>query len=301
MLAPICLFTYNRLSETKRTVSALQDNFLAKESDLFIFSDGAKNKVGVIKVSEVRAFLKSITGFKSITIFESAVNKGLANSIITGVTQILKNHETIIVLEDDLVTSPNFLDFMNQAIEYYEHSSKIISISGYTLNLPCLTNYDADFYLGHRASSLGWATWQNKWCTIDWDISDYHSFKKDFKQQLKFFKHGNDMPRMLKSHMEGKLDSWAIRWCYHQFKQELVTVFAAKSKVNHIGEGDDATNSRGAIKFRTPLDSSDQRNFKFSSEYVFDKKIIKDFKSVFSIKTRALAKLKSIILKLFQL
>ena len=108
MLAPICLFTYNRLTEKKQTVEALQKNFLTKESELFIFSDGAKNEEGVLKVNEVRAFLKGISGFKSVTIFESKQNKGLANSIIAGVTQIIEKYGVVIVLEDDLITSPTF-------------------------------------------------------------------------------------------------------------------------------------------------------------------------------------------------
>lgn len=296
-LAPVVLFTYNRLFETKQTVEALQKNFLAKESELFIFSDGPKNIEGKEKVDAVRNYLDFIDGFKTVQIKESPLNKGLANSIIDGVTEIIEQYGNVIVLEDDLVTSPNFLDFMNQALDFYKNSSKVISISGYTLNLPSLNNYHLDYYFGYRASSLGWGTWIKKWKNIDWNISDYPNFKKDYKQQLKLFNLGNDMPGMLKNQMRGKIDSWAIRWCYHQFKQELITVFAAKSKITHIGDGEDATNASGTIKFNTPLDIGLQRKYNFNSELEVNKNLIKEFKSKFSIKTRAFDKLKRIARK----
>lgn len=296
-LAPVCLFTYNRLKETIKTVEALKLNYLAPQSELFIFSDGAKDINCTEKVEAVRKYIRNISGFKTIIIHESFNNKGLANSIISGVSQIIEKYEKVIVLEDDLVTSSNFLNFMNQALDFYEDSAKIISISGYTLDLPSLNNYNKDYYLGFRASSWGWGTWLKKWDNIDWHVSDYSAFKRDYILQLNFFNIGSDMPRMLKHQMEGHIDSWAIRWCYHQFKHELITIFAAKSKVKHIGNGEDATNAVGAIKFDTPLDLGEQMNFNFYLELEFNEKITKEFKSKFSIKTRVLDKLKKIVKK----
>jgi GT2 family glycosyltransferase len=111
-LAPITLFVYNRLDHTIDTVMALQKNDLSKESELFIFSDGPKNKDDEKKVLAVRKYIKSIKGFKKVTIFESKKNKGLANSIISGVTKIINKYGRIIVLEDDIVTSKYFLIFL---------------------------------------------------------------------------------------------------------------------------------------------------------------------------------------------
>ena len=290
-LAPIVVFTYNRLTETIQTIEALQRNYLAKESELFIFSDGAKNIEGRVKVEAVRAYLKTIQGFNSIQIKESPNNKGLANSIIDGVTEIIEEYGQVIVLEDDLVTSPNFLDFMNQALDYYKNTPDVISISGYTLDLPSLPKCNKDFYIGLRASSLGWGTWIDKWGNIDWDVEDYSNFRQDYRKRLKFFKIGSDMPGMLKRQMSNKIDSWAIRWCYHQFKYNFITVFASKSKVNHIGDGEDATNAVGATKFHTPIDTGSQRTFKFDRNKKIDKKILKEFSDKFSLTTRALGKL----------
>lgn len=285
-LAPICLFTYNRLEETQQTLKALQNNFLAENSELFIFSDGWKNEKSKAQIIEVREFLKTVQGFKNITIFEAKKNKGLANSIISGVTKVLTNYENVIVLEDDLVTAPNFLNFMNQSLNYYKDNEKIFSISGYTLDLPSLKELQNDVYLGVRASSWGWATWQNRWNEIDWDIKDYSYFKKSLIEKRTFNQGGSDMSTMLKNQMEGNIDSWAIRWCYNQFKKEQYTVFPKKSKLISIGFGNTATHTKKTTRFNTELDESNNTKFTFEDNMHLNKKLTQQFKNKFSIISR---------------
>ena len=119
-LAPIVIFVYNRPNHTRQTVEALRKNELANESELFIYADAPKNENAVVKVNEVREYIKSVDGFKKVTIIHREKNWGLANSIIDGVTKIVNEYGKIIVLEDDLITSPNFLSFTNQALDFYE-------------------------------------------------------------------------------------------------------------------------------------------------------------------------------------
>lgn len=290
-LAPICLFTYNRLSETIQTVEALQRNCLAPESKLFIFSDGAKDEKSSHKVEAVRQFLITIQGFKSVEIFESTMNKGLANSIISGVTQIIEQYGKIIVLEDDLITSPNFLDFMNQALDYYLGHPQIHSVSGYCLNLPSLINYPKDYYLGFRASSWGWGTWQDKWENIDWEVKEYKNFKKNPLKQIQFMRGGSDMSQMLKSQMKGRIDSWAIRWCFDQFNKDMLTVFPSKSKIISIGFGENATHTKKTKRFLTSLDDGAQRKFSFEENPSLNKLLIREFRNKFSIVSRLKDKL----------
>lgn len=290
-LAPICFFTYNRLFETQQSIIALQKNNLALDSDLYIFSDGYKNEVEKSKVKEVRKYIKSVSGFKSVTIFESSNNKGLANSIISGVTQIINKYEKVIVLEDDLITAPNFLDFMNQALRFYQESPLIHSISGYTMDLPGLSKYTLDYYLGYRASSWGWGTWKDKWQDVDWEVKDYHKFKKSLFRQIKFMRGGSDLPKMLKNQMQGKIDSWAIRWCFNQFQNDRFTIFPARSKLVTIGMGEDATHTKQTKRFETKLDIGNETLFHFDKEPEKNKKLIKEFAQKFSIKNRLLEKL----------
>lgn len=294
-LAPICLFTYNRLDETQQTVSALQHNYLAAESELFIFSDGPKKEHDIEKVNEVRRFICTITGFKKITIFKSVENKGLANSIITGVSKIVKQYGKIIVLEDDLITSPNYLDFMNQALNFYERNPSIHSISGYSLDLPSLKYFHCDYYFGYRASSWGWATWKDKWESTDWEVADYIKFKYNILQQLKFMRGGSDMPKMLKSQMKGKIDSWAIRWCFSQFQNNQLTVFPSISKVVSIGFGPNATHTKHSTKFETRLDTQNKRNFVFSDKILIYSQLNKESRRKFSFLSRLIEFLNSLL------
>lgn len=287
-LAPICVFTYNRLEETKQTITALQNNFLAKESELFVFSDGPRNEQSVVKINEVRNYLKTIEGFKTIEIIESKENKGLAKSIISGVTTILERYSSIIVIEDDLVTTPNFLDFMNSALSFYSNDEKIFSISGYTLNLPSLKYEEKDFYFGYRASSWGWGIWKDRWLPIDWELNAYADFLKDKRAIQKFKRGGSDMPRMLRNQMTGKIDSWAIRFCFHQFKEELYTVFPTISKLASIGFSSEATHTSGTKRFLTRVDTSLNRDFKFDNFKKVNEKLAKEFASFFSLKNRIL-------------
>jgi hypothetical protein len=289
--APICLFTYNRLEETKKTVKALEDNFLAKESDLFIYSDGPKNESDLDKVLQVRSFLKSIEGFKSIVLIKSETNKGLANSIISGVSEVIKIRKKVIVLEDDLITSPNFLNFMNQSVLYYVNDPKVFSISGYTMDVKGLDILEEDFYFGCRASSWGWATWSDRWESVDWEVSKYKNFISNKKAILKFNIGGSDMTRMLKSQMIGKIDSWAIRFCFQQYIDNMVCVFPKISKVQSIGFSKDATHTVGAKKFLTKLDDSNKTSFKFNNFIKYDEKLIKAFGDKFSIVQRIKDKL----------
>ncbi len=298
-LAPIVIFTYNRLQEIRRTIDALQKNHLAGQSNVYIFSDGAKNLGDAEKVTAVREYLKTIEGFEKITITEAKSNMGLANSIIAGVSKVFENYDKIIVLEDDLVSSKNFLDFINQALDFYDSSEEIISVSGYTRDLPILQNYKKDYYLGYRASSLGWGTWKSRWTQVDWEVADYLEFRSNKKLKRRMARIGSDMPGMLKNQQEGVIDSWAIRWCYHQFKYDLKCVFASTSKLNHIGIDNNATNASNELQFSTPLDIGDKTQFHFDLRPKVDSQLVKEFRSAYSIKSRTRNRLRKIVKKTF--
>ncbi|MFD2035781.1 glycosyltransferase [Belliella marina] len=293
-LAPICLFTFNRLDETIKTVEALKKNHLALYSELYIFSDGPKNDIQKTKINEVRNYLHTIDGFKNVTIIESTINIGLANSIINGVSKVIKTHSRVIVIEDDLVTSSNFLDFMNQAIDFYKNDKNVISISGFTLPLPGLKSCNQDYYFGVRASSWGWGTWQDRWEDVDWEMKNYDKFIQQKPLRRKFREGGSDMVRMLNNQNKGKIDSWAIRFCFHQFNKGMFTVFPSKSKIYSIGFSKDATHTKSVSRFDTKLDDSDQRQFLFKLYENPDKQLLKEFRSFFSIQKRLLDKVKSI-------
>jgi len=234
-LSPIVLFVYNRPWHTRQSIEALQKNELAKDSELYIYSDAPKNENARGKVAEVREYIKNIDGFKRVTIIERNKNFGLANSIIDGVTKTVNTYGKIIVLEDDLVTSPYFLKFMNEALDFYKNNDLIMSISGYTYPFEIPQNYKEDVFLFYRSSSWGWASWRERWNKVDFEVKNYSHILKNKKLQKKINKGGEDLFDILKIQMSGKIDSWAIRFALSHSLHDSYVLYPSKSLVHNIG------------------------------------------------------------------
>lgn len=292
-LAPICLFTYNRLEETQKTITALQNDFLASKSKLIIFSDGPKDCKTKIQVDLVRKYLNTITGFKSIKIVESSKNKGLGDSIIDGVTEVLGKYARVIVLEDDLRCTPNFLSYMNETLDYYENDSRIISVCGYGLKIKKPKDYHADVYLYGRSSSWGWATWQDRWIKIDWEVKDWKVFKDDAKAIKAFNYNGSDMFKMLKSVTEGEANSWAIRFSYAQFVQNKYSIMPFYSKIENCGFGKQATNTKfNYSRFEIELDTTWNTEFSLSKDILVNHAIEKECYKYHSLPIRIYSRIR---------
>lgn len=274
-LAPVVVFTFNRLDHTKRTIEALKSNILANDTELFIFSDGPRNDEEYKKVKSVREYIKNIDGFKNIEIIESKKNKGLAKSVIEGVTEIINKYGKVIVLEDDLVTSKFFLKYMNYGLNLYEERNDIWSISGYGPNINIPSNYNEDVYMARRGSSWGWATWKNRWDLVDWDITEYKEFIKNKKEVNKFNEFGKDLSPMLEDQIKGRIDSWAIRWVFNQYKKDMWTIYPIKSLVRNIGNDLSGTHTTITTNFEVDLTKS-MPTLKYSIEE--NKEINNNFK-----------------------
>jgi len=292
-LAPIIIFTYNRLDSLLQTIQYLSKNIDKEYTDLIMFSDSWKNEKDRENVLLVRKYLHSIKGFKSIKIIERTKNYGLAKNIIEGVTEVINEYGRVIVLEDDLLTSKNFISYMNQALDFYKDNEQIFSISGYTGKLKSLENLKEDVYLSYRPSSWGWGTWQDQWNGIDWDVADFNEFTKDKQAVKKFNRGGIDMTRMLKHCIQGKNHSWAIRWSYAMSKQDKYCVYPKVSKVQNIGFGDNATNCTGIDIYKTDLDTTKKTDFKFVKDIAINENIIKDFRYQFSYTNKIFKRIQS--------
>jgi len=233
MLSPIVLFVYNRLEHTKKTVEALKNNFLAKESDLFIFSDGPKDELGNLKVDNLRKYLKTVSGFKNVNIIEQNENIGLAKSIISGVTEIVNKYGKIIVLEDDLVTSPNFLTYMNEGLKMYESEDRVISIHGYSYPLKEIL---PDTFFLKFTSSWGWATWKRGWDLFESDGKKLLT-ELEHRKLIKEFNFNNSyhFSETLLRQSLGQKDSWAIRWYASAFINNKLSLYPKKSLIQNIG------------------------------------------------------------------
>lgn len=236
-LAPIVLFVHKRLNETKQVIKDLQENMLSEESTLFIFSDAAANEQDKKSVEEVRDYINNISGFKEIKIKERDFNYGLAKSIIAGVTEVLERFDKIIVLEDDLCTSPYFLKYMNDALNCYQEKTEIASISGYSVPLK---KNNIELYFLPGTFWWGWGTWKNRW----------DQFNKDGTFLLNELKNRNLMKQyningsflispeiILKKFLKGQLNSWAVRWHASMILEKKFSLYPSLSFVKNIGIG----------------------------------------------------------------
>jgi len=254
-LSPIVLFVYKRLWHTQQTVETLRKNELAGQSELYIYSDFPKDEKIKDQVAEVRKYLRKIKGFKKIQIIERNRHFGLANSIISGVTEVISKYGKVIVLEDDLVSSPLFLKYINEALNFYKNDKQIYSITGYCFPVKVPEFYKYSAYTFYRASSWGWGTWYDRWIKADWKVRDYDQFRKNFKAQDEFNKGGDDLTVLLEFQIKGKVDSWAIRWCYTHYKNNGLCLYPVISKIKNIGMDGSGTH-RSIRKIYSLIDES---------------------------------------------
>lgn len=233
MLAPILLFAYNRPRHLQRTVEALAQNPLAQDSELFVFADGARTEDDREDVDLVRSYIHTIEGFKTVHRVERDRNYGLAANIIDGVTRVVNEYGRVIVLEDDLVTAPGFLQFMNDALDTYADEPRVGHIQAYDFTQnPRLP----ETFLIKFTGSWGWATWQRAWQHFNPDgqylleeLRRRHlTHRFDFNGKYGF-------TRMLRRQVEGKNDSWAIRWNASLFLQDILSLNVGRSLVQNEG------------------------------------------------------------------
>lgn len=249
--APILLFVYNRPEHVRRNIQVLLKNELAAESELFIYSDAAKDETSQAAVKEVRAFIRSIQGFKKITITERAENWGLARSIIDGVTTQINRYGRVIVLEDDLVVAPHFLQFMNDALETYRDEERVGHIHA------CDFTHDPslpDTFLIKWTGSWGWGTWDRAWKHFNADGKALLTELESRKLTYTFDFNGKyGYTRMLRRQIEGKNNSWAIRWNASLFLKGILSLNVGKSLVQNEGFDGSGTNCGGGGLYASEL------------------------------------------------
>lgn len=234
---PVLIFTYTRLDSLKKVFNNLKKCDYSKETDVIVFSDGWKDDDTHIKVNSVREYLdfqKNEKSFKSLSIIKSDINLGVDQSIINGVSKIIKDYERVIVLEDDILVSNTFLKYMNAALDYYQNEKRVFSIGAYCPNIPI--NSDNVFFF-KRIESWGWGIWKDRWETIDWSLKDFDKLISSEKEIKKFNKGGNDLFEMLVANKE----AWDLRACYTMYKNDVSTVYPPKSLVKNIGFDGDGT------------------------------------------------------------
>lgn len=248
--APVVLFAYNRLDHLTQTVEALKRNTGAEDTPLIVFCDGPRTEEDGKKVAAVRRFLDGLTGFASVGTHYAEQNRGLAPSVISGVSRVLQDHPSVIVLEDDIVTSPHFLDYMNTALAAYAERENVASISGYMDAVAGLP----DTFFSRKGSSWGWATWRRVWQRATWDGEALlqQLENPDRRAELDFGS-GAGFSRMLQDQVAGKNSSWAIRFYVWCFLNEMVHLTPGRSLVQNIGHDGSGTHCDRSDLYMTDL------------------------------------------------
>ena len=293
--APVVMFVYNRVDHFNKTYEALAKCPEAKESVLYVFSDGPKNENAEAAVKDVRNTVHNIkinSKFKELILVESESNKGLAASVISGVSQVINKYGKVIVVEDDCVPSPHFLAYMNAALDYYKDDETVGSIAGYSPRIAFPDDYSKDVFAAYRSCSWGWATWDSIWNDVDWSLEFMHRFYSDKKLIKKLNSFGSDRFLRLYRQTSGNGNSWSVKFGAHHIIKNLLTIYPKFSYISNIGCDESGVHSKSedaekmsvdlnnAIanpKFETvTIDSRIQRSFKkhYSGGFVSDLKRI---------------------------
>jgi len=244
-LAPVILFVYNRPETTERTLQALRANDLAATSRLFVFADGPKPDAGsatLEAIAAVRKVVRAEAWCGEVELVEREDNLGLAASVIAGVTEIIGRYERVIVLEDDLLTAPGFLTFMNDGLRKYATEPKIFGLTGFKAPSKRPKGYNT-FFLPVM-SSWSWATWRDRWETVSFDGPALLREVKRSGPTSQLDLNGYPFGAMLENQVAGRINSWAIRFYASMFLQERWFMYPSWSLVRNIGFGGDATHTQ---------------------------------------------------------
>lgn len=228
--APVALFVYNRLDTVRRTIAHLRQNHHAGETELFIFSDGGKDEKSWKQVNQLRDEIRKTTGFKQVTLIERPVNIYLERNILEGIAFLFETYDRIIVLEDDICTSPYFLTYMNEALEQYEENEKVMHISGFT-NL--YLSGKGDTYFTPHMSGWGWATWKHKWKAFKHYATRAEALQGLTEEDLQRMQYGGSFP-CLKS-LDKSPIPWDICWEIAIYRQRGLCLTPTRTLVRNIG------------------------------------------------------------------
>ena len=294
ILAPIIVFCYNRPDHLRKTLGWLQANKHAAESILYVFCDGPKadaTEGQLQKIEAARAVVDEMAvepAFKEVHVLKRTDNLGLGTSIITGVTEVINKHGKAIILEDDLETSPLFLDYMNKCLEHYESRKSVFSISGLSRPHPerfYPHDYPYNVYVSLTHHPTGWATWADRWAQVDWEAKAYEVMKDqpEMIAALRRIEY-SDWEAIKEIHEQGK-NLWSARFALAHFVNHAVSICPIVSYINHIGWDSEGTNATGGGQTWAFDRLADKEEIRFCDILYVDKRIINAWYS-FSIPHR---------------
>lgn len=229
---PIVLTAYNRPEHLKHTLSSLAECKFAEASDLYIFIDGPITDINVDACCRIA---KLVCGFKSVTVEVHPKNIGLANNVISSVSRIMHQNQGAIVLEDDMLVSYQFIEYMNKVFHFYHKNQFVGCVTGYCPNINGLSEHQYDVFASTRSSTWGWAMTSEDWFSINWDKAFFQALLLDQDFLKRFDEAGNDRKNILSGYVQGRLNIWGIRRGAWQVLNHKLTIYPKYSLLTNIG------------------------------------------------------------------
>jgi hypothetical protein len=253
-IAPVAVFAFNRPFHFQKTLSALAINDLAARSDVFVYLDGPRTENDCVANKKIQEICNGVNEFRSLTLVRRDRNYGLASSIISGVTELCESHGRVIVLEDDLLTAPFFLKYMNDALNLYQNEEAVASIHGYVY--PIAATLPETFFL-RGADCWGWGTWKRAWDQFEANGNFLLSRLRELKLE-EVFNFGGSCGnlQMLEDQIAGRNNSWAIRWHASAFVKNMLTLYPGKSLVNNIGHDSSGTHCESSEQYNAVISNA---------------------------------------------
>lgn len=290
-MTPLALFAFNRPQCLRQLLDDLANCTLIEQTDIHIFIDGVRSNEDTAAVGQTRNIAEQHPlrqRAASVSIVSAAANRGLATSVIDGVSGIITAYGRIIVLEDDLRLTPNFLVYMNRMLDRYADDERIFQIAGFGLDVRPPHNYEADVYFHLRPTSWGWGTWLDRWQTVDWQVSDFDALRRNPLARWRFNRGGSDMYGMLRKWHDGQNDSWAIRFAYSMHRQHRLAVTPVFSLTRNDGFGSAATHCEDVNFYRCRMDDGTRSIWRSPSTVALTKSLSRQAAAYYSLWSRFL-------------
>jgi glycosyltransferase involved in cell wall biosynthesis len=294
----IGVFCYNRVTKLKRCIEALKKNPECSTMDIIFFSDGYKKESDKENIQEVRNYIDSLTGFKSVIKHYREKNLSTGPNFRAGLTFLSENYERFIIVEDDLIVSPNYIKYLTDALEFYKADKTVFCVTAYVFPIKA-ENYPYDTIVYKRFCSYGWAGWADRFENVIWDDEELRQLMKTspgFNKRLNA--EGHDLVRMLVKQINGKISTWDIQMQTHVAENRLKVIYPTLSKVSNIGFDEESTNTSGINYLITPVDKGIKRKFNYcKSDYVVPT-LQAQIKQPYSYGTLVVRKLRNEFIKL---
>ncbi len=293
----IGVFCYSRANKLKRCIDALLKNPECRDLEIVFFSDGFKGERDKNGVLETRAYIDSITGFKNVIKHYREHNYSTGPNFRAGLDFLSSNYDEFIVVEDDLIVSPNYIRFLLDALNFYREKKSVFCVTGYVYPVK-ITNYSYDAIVYKRFCSYGWAGWADRFKNVVWEEAELQKLMDNspgFKKRLNA--EGYDLVRMLKKQIKGTISTWDVQLQVHVAENRLKVIYPVLSKVNNIGFDEESTNTFGVDFLVTPIDKGTNRRFKFCDDNLIRPDLQRQIKEPFSFKTLVIRKLRNEFIK----